>query len=92
MWAIAYEERHVEALRKIYLSIISEPVSELEFCHLKGFSYYCKTVLCGVSEESGLPSASAFIYSLWFTRGNWWTDNLYPQTCNDVIMFYLQFF
>lgn len=60
MWAIAYEKRHVEDLRKIYLSIISEPVSDLEFCHLKGFSYYCKTGLCGVSEKGGLPSASAF--------------------------------
>lgn len=60
MWAIAYEARHVEALRKIYSSIISEPVNDLEFCHLKCFSYYCKTGLCGVSEKSGLPSASAF--------------------------------
>lgn len=91
VWAIAYEERHVEALRKIYSSIIREPVSDLEFCHLKGFSYYCKTGLCGVSEKSGLPSARRF-YCLWCTRGSWWTENLYPQTCNDVIMFYLQFF
>lgn len=61
MWAIAYEERYVLALRKIYSSIISEPVSDLEFCHLKGFSYYCKTGLCGVSEKSGLPSARGFL-------------------------------
>lgn len=58
VWAIAYEERHVEALRKIYLSTISEPVSGLEFWQFKGFSYYCKTSLWGVSENGGITSHS----------------------------------
>lgn len=57
MWAIAYEERHVEALRKIYLCISVDQKNKSEFCQFKGFSYYCKTSLCGVSEKSQLPES-----------------------------------
>lgn len=83
MWAIAYEEMHVEALRKINLSIISEPVRDLEFCHLKGFSYHCKTGLCGMSEKSGLPSASAFFIA-WVVQGQ--IDGLIICTLRLVMM------
>ena len=47
MWAIEDEERHIEALKTIYLSIVSGPVSGLDFCHFKGLPITVKQVYAG---------------------------------------------
>lgn len=45
-----------------------------EFCQFKGFSYYCKTSLCGVSEKSQLPKSDLGLCftALFATGGAGW--------------------